>query len=88
MSRGAGDRPLTYKGAWAYDQTYRPRDVVTVNSIAYMAVARTTGVEPEASAVAELAEAVATAVILTSPDGTEWALGVTDAGVTTWTEVT
>jgi hypothetical protein len=34
-----------------------------------------------------LSGATAGKVVLTSPDGTKWQLGVSDAGTTTWTEI-
>lgn len=46
MSRGAGDRPLTYVGPYDSDRTYLPREVVDFEGGAFMATAKTVGHPP------------------------------------------
>lgn len=44
--RGAGDRPLTYAGAYDATRTYIPREVVTSAGSVFMAIALTSGHAP------------------------------------------
>lgn len=46
MGHGAGDRPLTYSGAWDTTLTYLPREVVTDGGQVYLATATSTGAAP------------------------------------------
>lgn len=50
MSGGPGNRvaPFTYEGAWDVDGTYLPRNVVKHGAGLWLAIAKTTGIEPGA----------------------------------------
>lgn len=50
MSGGVGNRvaPFTYEGAWDVDGTYLPRNVVKHGAGLWLAIAKTTGIEPGA----------------------------------------
>lgn len=78
--RGAGDKPVTYRGTYDPSTTYLPREVIVHNGLPYMATAKTVGDYPT-SAAPDLPSPVATSVILTSPDGTEWRVTINNSGV-------
>lgn len=46
MSRGAGDRPLTYRGEWDPTETYIPRDVVMSAGQLFLALRLSVGTDP------------------------------------------